>query len=101
MQGNIVGRVDFSWIASPLRLSARTLLRQSDLEKHAIITMTEGSGLTRAIETWSAERSIALQRTLGCNSLVAIVALVLGLPHHPGDLLYARGHQDEQARSGR
>ena len=39
--------------------------------------MTEGSGLTRAIETWSAEQGIALQRTLGCNSLMAIVALVL------------------------
>jgi DNA-binding transcriptional LysR family regulator len=77
VRGTIVGRVDFSWVASPERVSAKTLLHKPDLEKHPIITMTEGSGLTRAIETWSAEQGITMQRTLGCNSLMAIVALVL------------------------
>lgn len=73
----VVGRVDFSWAASPARLPARTLLHQADLEAHPVITMTEGSGLTRAIESWANERDVSLQRTLGCNSLMAIVALVL------------------------
>lgn len=77
VQGVIVGRVDFSWVASPARLTARTLLHRADLEKHPVITMTEGSGLTRAIQAWAAEQGITMQRTLGCNSLMAIVALVL------------------------
>ncbi|MEH3087984.1 MAG: substrate-binding domain-containing protein, partial [Xylophilus ampelinus] len=72
----VVGRVDFSWVASPERIAPGTLLRQRDLEMHPVIVMTEGSGLTRAIESWAAEKGIALQRTLACNSLMAIVALV-------------------------
>ncbi|MEJ2801587.1 LysR family transcriptional regulator [Comamonadaceae bacterium PP-2] len=77
VSATVVGRVDFSWAASPARIKARTMLRQADLEAHPVITMTEGSGLTRAIESWATERGISLQRTLGCNSLMAIVALVL------------------------
>ncbi len=73
----VVGKVDFSWVASPQRIKARTVLKRKDLETHPVITMTEGSGLTRAIETWSSEQGITLQRTMGCNSLMAIVALVL------------------------
>lgn len=71
-----IGRVEFSWVAAPTRIKAKTLLRRADLEIHPVITMTEGSGLTRAIEVWSAEQGITRQRTLGCNSLMAIVSLV-------------------------
>lgn len=73
----VIGHVDFAWAASPSRIKANTLLRRKDLESHPVITLTEGSGLTRAIETWAQERGITLQRTLGCNSLMAIVALIL------------------------
>jgi DNA-binding transcriptional LysR family regulator len=69
--------VDFSWASSPRRIPTRTLLNRADLERHPIITMTEGSGLTRAIEAWAGEQDITMKRTLGCNSLMAIVALVL------------------------
>ncbi|GGX18934.1 LysR family transcriptional regulator [Pigmentiphaga litoralis] len=84
----VVGRVDFTWVASPGRIDAGTVLSRQELERHPVITMTEGSGLTRAIEVWSQEQGITLQRTLGCNSLMAIVALVLAdmgisfLPSH-------------------
>lgn len=77
VSGTVVGRVDFTWVAAPSRIGRRKLLRRADLERHPVITMTEGSGLTRAIETWSAEQGITLQRTVRCNSLMAIVALVL------------------------
>jgi DNA-binding transcriptional LysR family regulator len=77
VMGNVIGRVEFTWVASPARISARKLLRKTDLEQHPVITMTEGSGLTRAIEAWSSEQGITMHRTLGCNSLMAIVALVL------------------------
>jgi DNA-binding transcriptional LysR family regulator len=77
ISASIIGRVDFTWVASPSRVAARTLLHSSDLERHPVITMTEGSGLTRAIEAWSLEQGITMQRTLGCNSLMAIVGLVI------------------------
>lgn len=77
VSANVVGRVDFTWVAAPGRIHADTVLTRAELEQHPVITMTEGSGLTRAIEVWSQEQGITLQRTLGCNSLMAIVALVL------------------------
>jgi len=77
VHGTVIGRVHFSWVASPSRIDPPKLLRRADLERHPVITMTEGSGLTRAIETWADEQAITMQRILGCNSLMAIVALVL------------------------
>jgi DNA-binding transcriptional LysR family regulator len=77
VHGSVIGRVHFSWVASPSRIGTPALLRRADLERHPVITMTEGSGLTRAIQSWAAEQEITMQRILGCNSLMAIVALVL------------------------
>ena len=77
VHGSVIGRVHFSWVASPARIGTPKLLRRADLERHPVITMTEGSGLTRAIQAWAAEQEITMQRILGCNSLMAIVALVL------------------------
>ena len=77
VHGSVIGRVHFSWVASPSRIGTPELLRRADLERHPVITMTEGSGLTRAIQAWAAEQEITMHRILGCNSLMAIVALVL------------------------
>jgi DNA-binding transcriptional LysR family regulator len=77
VKGSVIGRVDFTWAAAPGRLRKGALLRKTDLESLPIITMTEGSGLTRAIESWAAEQGITLRRNMACNSLMAIVALVL------------------------
>lgn len=77
VKAGLIGRVEFSWVASPSRVAAGTVLGSKDLERHPIIMMTEGSGLTGAIVAWSLEQGITMQRTLNCNSLMAIVALVL------------------------
>lgn len=77
VHGTVIGRVHFSWVASPSRMGTPKLLRRPDLERHPVITMAEGSGLTRAIDAWAAEQDITLQRIVGCNSLMAIVGLVL------------------------
>lgn len=77
VKASVVGLVEFTWAAAPGRLREGILLRKAELEHHPVITMTEGSGLTRAIEIWSSEQGITMQRNLGCNSLMAIVALVL------------------------
>lgn len=77
VKGSVVGQVSFTWAAAPGRLRKGTVLHKAQLESLPIITMTEGSGLTRAIESWAAEQGITLRRNLACNSLMAIVALVL------------------------
>jgi DNA-binding transcriptional LysR family regulator len=77
IQGEVIGRVDFSWIASPSRFPAGSLLTGSDLQRHPVITMTEGSGLTRAFDAWAAEQGLQVQRSLACNSLMAILGLTL------------------------
>lgn len=77
VDGFIAGRVEFSWFASPARLPAGTLLTHEELALHPVITMTEGSGLTRAFDAWAAEQGLQVQRSLACNSLMAIVGLTL------------------------
>jgi DNA-binding transcriptional LysR family regulator len=77
VHGQMIGRVEFSWIASPARFAAGTLLTTADLQQQPVITMTEGSGLTRAFDAWAAEQGLQVQRSLACNSLMAIVGLTL------------------------
>jgi DNA-binding transcriptional LysR family regulator len=77
LQGILIGQAEFAWAVSPRRLPSRTLLHRDDLQRHPVITMSEGSGLTRALKTWVETHGIAVHRTLGCNSLMAIVGLVL------------------------
>jgi len=47
------------------------------LVKYPLITMTEGSGLTRAFEKWASEQGMPAQRTVACNSLMGIVGLTM------------------------
>lgn len=77
IQASMTGHVEFSWFASPTRLSAGTVLTHDELALHPVITMTEGSGLTRAFDAWAAEQGLQVQRSLACNSLMAIVGLTL------------------------
>jgi len=77
VQASMAGRVEFSWFAAPARLPAGSVLTHEELALHPVITMTEGSGLTRAFDAWAAEQGLQVQRSLACNSLMAIVALTL------------------------
>jgi DNA-binding transcriptional LysR family regulator len=90
IRGHLVGRVEYSLIASPVRLPSGSVLARADLERHPVITMTEGSGSTRAFDAWAAEQGLHLQRTLACNSLMAIVGLTLadmGISYLPTQFL--------------
>lgn len=82
-----IASVEFSWVAAPGRISPRTVLTPKELVKYPVITMTEGSGLTRAFERWAAEQGMHAQRTVACNSLMGIIGLTIAdvgisfLPH--------------------
>src|SRR5690349_15121797 len=68
-----VADVECSWMASPARMAPGTMLTARQLELQPVITMTEGSGLTMAINQWALEHGINLQKTLASNSMMAIV----------------------------
>jgi DNA-binding transcriptional LysR family regulator len=72
---NKVGEVECSWMASPARLLAGKVLSARQLEMQPVITMTEGSGLTLAINQWALENGIELRKTLASNSMMAIAGL--------------------------
>jgi len=59
--------------ATQHRLVQRTALA----EGYPRITMTEGSGLTRAFEKWADEQDMPAQRSVACNSMMGIVGLTI------------------------
>lgn len=74
---HVVGEVEFSWMAAPARISDHKVLSFEQLSAHPVITMTEGSGLTRAFDAWCAEQGLRMTRIVASNSLMAIVGLTL------------------------
>ena len=72
-----IAAVEFTWVASPGRIRPGAVLSSKDLVKYPLITMTEGSGLTRAFERWASEQGMPAQRTVACNSLMGIVGLTM------------------------
>lgn len=74
---HVVGEVRFAWTGAPARVGRRKLLSLDELSQHPVITMTEGSGLTRAFDVWAAEQGLRMQRIVASNSLMAIVGLTL------------------------
>ena len=77
LESEKIADVEFTWVASPGRIQPGAVLSPKDLVKHPLITMTEGSGLTRAFERWASEQGMPAQRTVACNSLMGIVGLTM------------------------
>jgi DNA-binding transcriptional LysR family regulator len=77
VEAHMVGDVRIAWIAAPGRVRARSVLTAKELSRHPVITMTEGSGLTRAFETWAAEQGVHMQRIVASNSMMAIIGLTI------------------------
>lgn len=74
---HVVGEVRFAWTGAPGRVQGRQVLSLDELSQHSVITMTEGSGLTRAFDVWAAEQGLRMQRIVASNSMMAIVGLTL------------------------
>ena len=87
---HVIGEVRFVWMAAPARVRAGSVLKAEELSRHPVITMTEGSGLTRAFEAWAAEQGLRMQRFAASNSLMAIIGLTMadvGLSFLPQDFM--------------
>lgn len=74
---HVIGEVRFAWTGATGRIKRRKVLSFEELSHHPVITMTEGSGLTRAFDVWAAEQGLRMQRIVASNSLMAIVGLTL------------------------
>jgi DNA-binding transcriptional LysR family regulator len=68
--------IKIAWVASPSRFRPGTILDARELGRHPIITMTEGSAMTRAFDHWADEQGLKVQRFLASNSLAAVAGLV-------------------------
>jgi DNA-binding transcriptional LysR family regulator len=77
VESETIVSVEFTWTAAPGRLPAGSVLTAADLLQYPLITMTEGSGLTRAFEAWAAEQGLRARQTVACNSLMGIVGLTI------------------------
>src|SRR6266568_3135921 len=77
VSSHVMGEVRLAWTAAPARIVRRKVLRFGELARHPVITMTEGSGLTRAFDAWAGEHGLRMQRIAASNSLMAVVGLTL------------------------
>ena len=75
LKSHLIAEVHFVWVAAPGRVRSRRVIGAAQLSRHPVITMTEGSALTRSIDAWANQRGIQLQRIVASNSLMAIVGL--------------------------
>ena len=85
-----VSEVRFTWMAAPGRIRAGQTLDVSELSKHPVIVMTEGSGLTQAFDDWAAVHRVRMQRIVASNSMMAIIGLTIadmGLSFLPRDYM--------------
>jgi DNA-binding transcriptional LysR family regulator len=74
---HMVGDVRIAWVTTPGRFRTRGAVKAKELSRHPVITMTEGSGLTRAFDAWAAEQGLRMQRIVASNSLMAIIGLAI------------------------
>ncbi|MGT2489456.1 substrate-binding domain-containing protein [Cupriavidus basilensis] len=72
-----VGELAYQWMASPERLASGTVLTARHFAEHPVITLSAEAGLTLAFEKWAAEQKLEIPRALVCNSLSALIALVI------------------------
>ncbi len=85
-----VGDVRFTWMAAPGRAGAGGVLKASDLSRHPVITMSEGSGVTQAFDVWAAGQGLRMQRIVASNSMMAVIGLTMadvGLSVLPQDFM--------------
>ena len=74
---HMIEKVHIAWMAAPGRVRPGTVLNAEELSSHPVVTMTEGSGLTQAFDTWATGQGLHMQRIVASNSLMAIVGLTI------------------------
>ncbi|TAL81374.1 MAG: hypothetical protein EPN46_05365 [Candidimonas sp.] len=69
--------MEYRWLASPDRLPKGTVLTPQHFAERPVITLSPEAGLSRAFERWTAQQNLNIPCALICNSLTALIALVI------------------------
>ncbi|SDD83038.1 DNA-binding transcriptional regulator, LysR family [Cupriavidus sp. YR651] len=77
LSNDVLGELEYRWMAAPHRLPPGTLLTPNSFADHPVIMLGADSGLSRALESWAESQQIAFSRAVVCNSLSALIALVI------------------------
>jgi DNA-binding transcriptional LysR family regulator len=91
LSGETIGKVHFSWGASPEVVGSRRSVSAELLQDVTLITMPPGAGATRVLDQWLATYDIEVGRRVTCNNLAAIAGLVAA---GVGISLFPRGWLD-------
>jgi len=72
-----IGELEYRWMASPERLPAGTVLTPAHFSEHPMITLSADARLSREVERWRTDVGVAIPHALICNSLAALITLVM------------------------
>ncbi|WP_420997677.1 LysR family transcriptional regulator [Cupriavidus sp. 30B13] len=73
----VLGELEYRWMAAPQRLAPGTRLTPRHFEENPVIMLSAEAGLSRALESWADNQQIVISRAVVCNSLSALIALVI------------------------
>jgi len=72
-----IGEARFAWVVSPRLLPRRKPGPAEILRDFLIIALPEGAGALRLLDQWLEDRYLPAQRRVTCNSMGAIVGLIV------------------------
>lgn len=93
-----VGELAYKWMAAPQRLASGTVLTPRHFTEHPVIMLSAEAGLTLAIEKWAAQQKLEIPRALICNSLSALIAMVMA---GVGISLFPQSYVEPFVRAGK
>lgn len=86
LSGEAIATLDYAWCASPERLPPNTKLTREHFIEHPVILLEPQAMLTRIVNRWVAAQLLDIRRALTCNSLSALIELVIagvGISYFP------------------
>ena len=69
--------VELIWTAAPGLVGDSKILTREMLERHSVIVMSQGSGLTMALDNWAVTHGLKFQRIITTSSMSAVAALTV------------------------
>ncbi|MGO4328540.1 LysR family transcriptional regulator [Cupriavidus sp. 2TAF22] len=95
---DVLGELEYRWMAAPQRLAPGTVLTPAHFEDNPVIMLSAEAGLSRALENWADSQQIVISRAVVCNSLAALIALVIA---GVGISLFPRAYVAPLVRAGK
>ncbi|WP_454725172.1 MULTISPECIES: LysR family transcriptional regulator [Cupriavidus] len=98
LSSDLLGELEYRWMAAPQRLAPGTRLTPAHFADNPVIMLSAEAGLSRALENWADSQQIVISRAVVCNSLSAVIALVIA---GVGISLFPRAYVAPLIRAGK